>query len=96
MQDDHFIAAEEFCSHYSVSLSFLESLQEHGLIRIESVQEQKKIPIDDLRELEKFIHLHFDMDINFEGIEAIQHLLEKLQDMSREINELRNRVRMYE
>ncbi|MEI9957827.1 MAG: chaperone modulator CbpM [Ferruginibacter sp.] len=36
------------------------------------------------------------MDINVEGIEAISHLLQKVNDMQQKIMQLNNRLKLYE
>ena len=46
--------------------------------------------------LEKFTRLHQDLHINEEGIEALAHLLEKIETMQLEIRNLKNRLRLYE
>jgi hypothetical protein len=97
MQDEQqFIQAGELCGFYDVELTFISSLEEYGLIEINKVNEKKLIPLDKLQELEKFIHLHYDLDINIEGIDAIQHLLQRVKSMQEEVDALRNKLRMYE
>jgi hypothetical protein len=39
-----------------------------------------------------FMHLHQDLDINLEGIDAISHLLKRMHDMQRELNMLKNKL----
>lgn len=96
MQNDEFILAEEFCRHYQIQLSFINTLQEFGLIEITSVEERAYIPQSQLQKLEQVIRLHYDLDINLEGIEAINHLLSRVKSMQAEIMELRNRLSVYE
>jgi hypothetical protein len=45
-----------------------------------------------MQKLEKFVRLHYDLDINLEGIETINYLLEKIEKMQKEILELRNKT----
>ena len=47
---------------------------------------------DEIHKLEKFVRLHYDLDINIEGIETINHLLEKIEEMQKEIVRLRNKM----
>ncbi|HMH31518.1 MAG TPA: chaperone modulator CbpM [Puia sp.] len=97
MQDEQqYIPAGELCAYYDVELTFISSLEEYGLIEINQVAEKKLIPLDKLQELEKFIHLHYDLDINIEGIDAIQHLLQRVKSMQAEVDALRNKLKMYE
>jgi hypothetical protein len=42
------------------------------------------------------IHLHHDLEINIAGIEAITHLLERVEQMQQNMKGLRNRLRIYE
>jgi len=95
-EEQQYIPAGELCAYYDVELTFISSLEEYGLIEINRVAEKKLIPLDKLQELEKFIHLHYDLDINVEGIDAIQHLLQRVKSMQEEVDALRNKLRMYE
>jgi hypothetical protein len=38
------------------------------------------------------VHLHYDLDINIEGIEAISHLLDRVDNLQRELITLKNRL----
>jgi len=90
------IPANEFCTHYRVSISFIRSLQEIGLLETTTIEETEYIPASRLQELEKMVRLYYDMDINLEGIESINHLLQQIHSLQDEITVLRNRLRMYE
>lgn len=96
MQTDDLILAKEFCSHYNVGLPFINSLRHFGLIEITLVEETSYIPQGELRKLEQLVRLHYDLDINLEGIDAISHLLEKIKEMQSEISQLKNRLSLYE
>lgn len=94
--EQHLISTEEFCTHYHVEYSFIDSLQQYGLIEITRVNESAFIDTDKLNEIEKLVRLHYDLDINLEGIEAITYLLNRIKEMQAEITTLRNRLTMYE
>ncbi len=96
MQEQQYIAADIFCVHHNIEFSFIESLHQHGLIEIKTVEQRATIPAEQLPVLEKMIHLHFDMDINVEGIETIQHLLQRVEEMQSQIQSLKNRLGLYE
>lgn len=96
METNDLILAEEFCSHYNVGFSFITSLQEFGLIQITSVEETSYIPQAELKKLEQLARLHYDLDINLEGIDAITHLLEKIKELQTQITSLKNRLSLYE
>ncbi|MBC7388403.1 MAG: MerR family transcriptional regulator, partial [Opitutaceae bacterium] len=46
--------------------------------------------------LEKLVRLHFDLNINLEGIETVSYLLQKMNNMQEKILMLSNRLRVYE
>ena len=96
MQSDDMIPASEFCLHHDIELSFIDSLNEYGLIEMVVVGEEIFLPLSQLGRLEKIVRLHFELDINLEGIETITHLLERVNTMQEQIANLTNRLRAYE
>jgi hypothetical protein len=96
MQTEYLIAVEEFCANHNIEISFINSLQQNGLIEITTVKETGFIDAGQLQQIEKFIHLFYELDINIEGIETITHLLHRINAMQDEITALRNRLRLYE
>ena len=96
MNKENLIPAIEFCEKYHVEVSFIGTLRESGLVEIVVVEETEYIPLSELEQLEKIVRLYYDLDINMEGIETVIHLLGRIDQMQEEINELRNRLRLYE
>lgn len=96
MNQAHLISTEEFCTHYKVEYSFIDSLDRYGLIEITRIDENAFIDTDKLSELEKLVRLHYDLEINVEGIEAITYLLNRVNNLQQEINSLKNRLSIYE
>jgi hypothetical protein len=96
MANEEMVAANEFCLSHNVEISFLHSLSESGLLEITTVEKTVFISKDHLPELEKWVRLHYDMDINLEGIETIHHLLQQIKTMQEEMKTLKNRLRVYE
>ena len=96
MQTTNFIAVDEFCNSWNIEISFIDSLQETGLIEVVNVRETACIDISQLQHLEKLIRFYYELGINLEGIETITHLLQRIDTMHDEINDLRNKLRLYE
>ncbi|MDP9042139.1 MAG: chaperone modulator CbpM, partial [Bacteroidota bacterium] len=90
------IPLETFCSYYNVELSFVETLESFGLISFSYREQQRFIPLEELTELEKYSRLYYDLNINVPGIEALKHLLEKLDQLHLETENLKTRLRIYE
>ncbi len=96
MATENLILIETLCPHYEIEISFFEELDNHGLISIEKVDNRKFIHQDDISDLEKIIRLHFDLNVNMEGIDIVFNLLQKEQELKAEINNLQNRLKMFE
>lgn len=96
MQTEYLIALDEFCASHKIEISFINSLQQTGLIEITTVEETGFIEKEQLQQLEKFIRLYYELDINLEGIETINHLLQRIKSMQDEIISLKNRLRFFE
>jgi hypothetical protein len=96
MQTDEMILAEELCGYYRVEYSFIQQLQQFGLIELTTTESARYIPQNQLQKLEQMIRLHYELDINLEGIDAISHLLERIGNLQTEIASLRNRLKLYE
>lgn len=96
MESNELIPVYHFCVTHDISLSFVNSLQQHGLVELTTVEDQRYFRENQLTEVEKMMRLHFDLDINLEGIEAICHLLDKLEQVQQENMRLQNRLGIYE
>ena len=90
------IMLDEFCSSHRVEISFINSLEENGLIQTVFIGQALYISSNDLPKLEQITRLHQDLNINPEGIDAITHLLKHIEEMKLEIVQLRNRISFYE
>lgn len=96
MKKDSLISAREFCSSHNIEISFISSLEEYGLIEMETIDESIFIHQSQLQELEKIVRFYYELEINLEGIEAINYLLNRSNEMQNEIVTLRNKLRLYE
>ena len=96
MQKEDLIPASQFCSSHDLEVSFIYSLQQYGLLEITTVEETTYLPASELPQAERMARLHSELGINMEGIDAIKHLLKKVEDMQDEITMLKNRLSLYE
>ena len=92
MEQEELIPAKDFCIYHNVDYSFISSLENSGLISVTSVERSSFIHVDEMHKLEKFVRLHYDLDINLEGIETINYLLERIEEMQKEIVNLKNKL----
>ena len=96
MQEENLIPAKEFCAYHNIEVSFLHSLQEYGLVEITHKDVDTFIDTNQLLELEKLLRLHYELNINLEGLDAINNLLNRLEEVQNEIITLKNKLRFYE
>jgi len=96
MQTEYLITIDEFCTKHNIEVSFINSLQQTGLIEITTIEEVGFIQTEQIQQLEKFMRFYYELDINLEGIETISHLLQRVTDLQEEITELRNKLNLYE
>ena len=87
------IATTDICTYHEVEYTFISSLSEAGLVELKVVNHTTYIPESELQKLERMIRLHNELEINVAGIEAITHLLERVEQMQEEMRILRNRLR---
>ena len=96
MQTGYLVSVDEFCSNHNIEISFISTLQQNGLIEITTIGQSGFIDIVQLPQVEKFIRLYYELDINIEGIETIVHMLQRINSMQAENILLMNRLRLYE
>ena len=96
MERTHYITAAEFCQRYGVAFSFISTLHQSGLIQLQEDEKEPLIDVEQLSDLEKYARLHYDLEINAAGIEAITYLLQRIQQQQQEIGVLKAKLQLYE
>jgi hypothetical protein len=71
-------------------------MQQYGLLEVTIIEENTYLPANQLLQAERIARLHSELGINFEGIDAIKHLLQRVEAMQHEIVTLRNKLSLYE
>jgi len=96
MDTAHLVPVNTFCIHHHIDIAFINSLQRYGLIETVTVEETSFIPEEKIIELEKFVRLYHELEVNLEGLDVITNLLDRMKRMQDEILLLRNRLSRYE
>ena len=96
MQQGELIPAAVFCEYHHVEMSFIRNLHDSGLIGMTMQDGSVFLPAVELPEVEKFIRWHYELSINPEGIEAIAHLLNRVNALQEENRALRNKLQRFE
>ncbi len=91
-----YIYIRDFCQGHSLEETFLYELHEYELLSIEEVDNRPAFPRRELQRLERLVRLHRDLDIAPQGLQAVQHLLDRLDGMEQELWQLRRRLGRWE
>lgn len=89
------IVVSDYCDKCHIEPSFIDLLQENGLVDILFDEGRPCLTFSQLPDVERYSRMYYDLSINMEGIDAIHHLLERMDEMQREIRDLRTRLRVY-
>ena len=95
MNTKDLIPIEQFCKVYEIEFSFINSLNEFGLIELIYVDKDEFIKLEKIKELEKIIRLHNDLGVNFEGIDIITNLMHKIDSLQKRLNTIENQLDVY-
>ncbi len=96
MITEEFILITEVCKHYKVKEEFIFALHERELLHLEIKEKKTYLISEEMKNFERLCRLHNDLNINVEGLSAVQNLLDKLKRLQDDNRLLRNRLRRYE
>ncbi|MDR2805914.1 MAG: chaperone modulator CbpM [Dysgonamonadaceae bacterium] len=94
--DTEYIIVKEYIQYSQIDPQFIALLEENGLIHTQEIENERCLLSDELSELERYARMYYDLSINMEGIDAIRHLLQRMQALQDEIRELRHRLQILE
>lgn len=96
MNSENLIQITQFCLYHEIENTFITELNNYGLIEIIIQNEDQYLHTEQLPAIEKMIRLHYDLQINFEGIDAIAQLLDKIKILQQNLLRTQNKLRLYE
>lgn len=94
--DTDLIIVSEYCRITHIEPSFIFKLERGGLIELDTIEGVAYLTPSQLHNIERFSRMYYDLSINVEGIDAINHLLGRMQSLQKEIKHLKNRLNIYE
>lgn len=94
--DNRYISIIEFCNSHHLEYSFIHSLTQFGLLETVVIDDDEYLEQERIRDLERMMRLHYDLEINMQGIDAINHLLDRISQLQNEVRLLQNRLSRYE
>lgn len=96
MKNQKLIEVETFCKNNDIEISFVNSLEQNGLIEITKIEETKFFNFEQLMELDRYIRFYYELNINLEGIDTIKHLFRRVNEMCETITSLQNKRYLYD
>jgi len=90
------ISVHQFCAHYDVPKSFVDSLCSFELIEIIEIESTKHIQIEDINRIERLMRMHFELNVNFEGLDIINNLIDQISTLQVDVAFLKNRIEFFE
>ena len=96
MIQNELIIVSEYCHKCHIEPSFIALLEEGGLIEIQTEDGERYLLVSQLPEVERYSRMYYDLSINMEGIDAIHHLLDRMELMKRQIHLLQRQLRLYD
>jgi hypothetical protein len=95
MKPNNLVLIDQVITHYHVDASFIHSLNELGHVALIVERDESYILEEQLKSLESMILFHTELQINIEGIDAIAHLLKKIEDLQGELLVAKNKLGLY-
>lgn len=93
---NNLVPIQHFCVHHHVEVSFIDSLQDYGLIQVAIVDEEKYLLVEDLRDVERMMVFYFDLGINLEGIEVIYNLMNQNEALQKKLDVALKRLTLFD
>jgi len=96
MSNKNLILIKQFCVYHEIENTFIQELHNYGLVEIIIEENDEYMQTEQLPAIEKMIRMHYDLNINMEGIDAIYHLLNKIETLQQHLTNTQNKLRIYE
>lgn len=72
-----------------IETAFIKDLHQNGLIKITLIESQDMVDEYQLPHIERYANWHYDLELNIQGIEIVQDLLEKIEKLQQEVRLLK-------
>ncbi len=96
MQREDLVSIPEFCGYHHLEMTFVQTLEQRGLIEIVTLEQVQYVQSGQLARLEKFVRLHQELAIHADDLDVVSDLLERLDELQNQVTQLQNRLAFYE
>ncbi|RNL87061.1 MerR family transcriptional regulator [Sinomicrobium pectinilyticum] len=91
MSQEELISITTFCTSHKIEVTFIRQLAAFDLVEIVNRDKEEFLYSNHLPHVEKLMRLHYDLQINMEGLNAVHHLLQRIDELQNEVIRLRNK-----
>ncbi|NND34885.1 MAG: MerR family transcriptional regulator [Saprospiraceae bacterium] len=95
MRSDNLILISTICECYRLDYSFIDQLEQHGMVEIIYREDTSYLDEEHLSLLEKIIRIHHDLQVNIEGIAVIIDLIDRIDLLQQENKTLRRKIEVH-
>ncbi len=79
------ISVVQFSQYHQIEPQFVIDLYQNGLVILQKRDQEYFIEENDLSNLERYIKFHYELGVNLEGLEVINHLLNQIERLQKQI-----------
>lgn len=80
----------DICHSNNIEQRFIQELHSNGLIEIIYQEEQEFLEEEQVYILERYSTWHYELELNVQGIDVVQHLIDRIESLQTEIKRLRS------
>ena len=96
MSTENFILINHYCEQTKTPIDFIFSLQEYGFIETREIENKVYVEPHTIVEIERVGRLQNELGINLEGIDALFHMMQKVDQLESQLRYLKERLKIYE
>lgn len=96
MRTENFILVKHYCEQTQTPVDFIYSLQDYGFIEVREIENKVYVEPHAIVEIERVSRIQNELGINLEGIDALFHMLQKVDHLESQLRYLKERLKIYE
>jgi hypothetical protein len=90
------VTIDIICQHYEIEPGFVKRLNDLGMIEFVSDGNMLCLEASQIRQIDKIVRLHDELDINPEGIDVVFNLLQKIKHLEQALLSAENKLSVLE
>lgn len=95
MEQENLISIHDFCAHHHLEISFIQTLEENGIVETTTYKEVQYLLPEHLEQVERFARLHQDLDIHPEDLDVVYDLLERMKHLQDQLRQMQQQIDFY-